>query len=118
MGAPVTWFDVSSENPKRLGEFYTQLFGWSLAPSGDDGYSLIDTGAGDGAVGGGIGTARSFEETQSTTVYFRVPDLRATLDTAIELGGTEILPPTALPGDYGSFALFADPDGRTIGLMG
>jgi len=118
MGAPVTWFDVSSADPKRLAEFYTQLFGWKLAPSGDDTYSLIDTDAGEGAIGGGIGTARSPEEGASTTVYIGVADLRGTLDKAVELGGTELVPPTALPGDYGSFALFADPDGRTVGLMG
>jgi predicted enzyme related to lactoylglutathione lyase len=118
MGAPVAWFDVTSNDPKKLAEFYTQLFGWSLAPSGDDTYSLIDTGAGDGAIGGGIGTARSAEEGGSTTIYLSVADLRATLDKAVELGATELVPPTALPGDYGSFALFADPDGRTVGLMG
>jgi predicted enzyme related to lactoylglutathione lyase len=29
-----------------------------------------------------------------------------------------LVPPTPLPGNYGSFAMFADPDGRAVGLMG
>jgi hypothetical protein len=32
----------------------TELFGWTAGPE-FDGYTLIDTGAGEGAVGGGIG---------------------------------------------------------------
>ena len=33
-----------------------------------------------------------------------------------ELGGTPLVPPMALPGDYGHIAIFADPDGNAVGL--
>ena len=118
MGAPVSWFDISSADPKRIGDFYSKLFGWTLSESGTDGYSLVDTGAGDGAIGGGIQTARDIGDAGTTTIYLRVDDLQGTLDQAVALGGDVLVPPTPLPGDYGSFAMFSDPDGRAVGLMG
>lgn len=118
MAAPITWFDLTTDEPDKVGAFYQELFGWSLGPSGDDGYSLIDTGAGDGAIGGGISRAEAGEGVGSTRIYVRVDDLQSCLDKATSLGGTVVVPPTALPGNYGSFALFTDPDGRIVGLMG
>ena len=118
MAAPITWFDLTSADPERLGAFYRGLFGWTTGPSGSDGYSLVDTGAGDGAVAGGIATAHGGMDAGTTTIYVRVEDLEAHLDKAVSLGGVIVVPPTVLPGDYGSFALFADPDGRVVGLMG
>jgi hypothetical protein len=38
------------------------------------------------------------------------------LDTAESLGGKTIVPPTGLPGEFGKFATFADPDGHTLGM--
>lgn len=32
------------------------------------------------------------------------------------LAGKEVVPPTDLPGGYGRFAMFADPDGHPVGL--
>ena len=46
----------------------------------------------------------------------RVDDLQASLDRAETLGGKALVPPTDLPDGYGRFAMFADPDGNTIGL--
>jgi predicted enzyme related to lactoylglutathione lyase len=48
--------------------------------------------------------------------YVRVDDLAATLDRAVELGGTRVAEPTDLPEGYGSYAIFADPDGNPVGL--
>ena len=119
MGAPVAWFDITSKDPKRIGKFYTDLFGWTLSDSGQPDYSLVDTGAGDGAIGGGIGATQGPDDPGGgTTIYMRVGDLQGYLDKAVSLGGTVLVPPTPLPGDFGSFALFADPDGRAVGLWG
>ena len=35
---------------------------------------------------------------------------------AVALGGQKLVPPTALPGDFGKFAIFTDPDGNQVGL--
>jgi predicted enzyme related to lactoylglutathione lyase len=115
MGAPVAWFEINASDPKRAGDFYRQLFDWKLTES-DQGYLLVDTGAGDGAVGGGIWGTQGPDDPGGTKVYMRVDDLQSYLDRAVQLGGTIVLGPTPLPGDFGSFALFADPDGHTVGL--
>jgi len=116
MGAPVAFFEVISPNPERTRSFYTQLFGWTTADSGSPRYWLADTGAGDGAIGGAIGGIQPDEGKGRTTIYMRVDDLQAYLDKAEELGGRMLVPPSPLPGDWGTFAMFADPDGQVVGL--
>jgi hypothetical protein len=49
-------------------------------------------------------------------IYLRVDDLDAYLSRAGELGGQRLVPPTDLPGDFGRFAVLADPDGNPVGL--
>ena len=116
MGAPMAYFEIISKNPERIRDFYTELFGWTANGGTADNYWLIDTGAGDGAVGGGIGDVQEGETGGRTTLYMRVDDLQAYLDKAERLGGKTLVPPTPLPGDFGSFAMFADPDGTTVAL--
>jgi predicted enzyme related to lactoylglutathione lyase len=116
MGAPVAWFEITAANPEPLVEFYTELFGWTTADSGADGYTLVDTGNGDNAIAGRIGATQSPDDPGGVTVYMKVDDLQAYLDRAEELGGKTVVPPMDLPGDFGRFALFADPAGHTIGL--
>lgn len=114
MGRPVAMFEIVSPHYERAREFYTTLFDWSLQPV-DDTYALIDTGAGEAALPGGIGAAAG-ESDGGVKVYLSVDDLDAYLAKAAALGGTTLVPPTTLPGDYGSFAIVADPDGNAVGL--
>ena len=116
MGAPVAFFEITSHDPTRLTAFYRELFDWTIDESQGPGYSLVDTGAGEEAVGGGIGSVTDPAETGGVSVYMRVDDLQASLDRAETLGGKALVPPTDLPDGYGRFAMFADPDGNTIGL--
>ena len=69
-----------------------------------------------GAVSGGIGAVSEPGGTGGVSVYMRVDDLQASLDRAETLGGKALVPPTDLPDGYGRFAMFADPDGNSIGL--
>jgi len=115
MGQPVAFFEVISPDHERAQKFYSQLFGWQVATNpATGGYGLVDTGAGDGAIGGGIGP--SGEPEKGVKIYMRVDDLGAYLDRAEQLGGKRLVPPTDLPGDYGRFAVFTDPDGNQVGL--
>lgn len=114
MGQPVAMFEITASNSERATKFYSELFDWTAQPV-EDGYTLIDTGAGDGAIPGGIGQPQR-GDVPRTTVYVRVDDLQAYLDKASELGGSAVVPPTELPGGYGSFAVLADPDGTQVGL--
>jgi predicted enzyme related to lactoylglutathione lyase len=116
MGQPVAFFEVISTDPERAQKFYAEMFGWQVEANPDmGGYALVDTGAGEGAVGGGIGPANTPTEA-GVKIYMRVDDLDASLERAERLGGQRLVPPTDLPGDYGRFAIFADPDGNPVGL--
>jgi uncharacterized protein len=116
MGQPVAFFEVVSAEPERAQRFYAALFDWQVdASPGMEGYALIDTGAGEGAVGGGIGPSHGPGDT-GVKIYVRVDDLDAYLTRAQELGGTPLMPPMDLPGDFGRIAVVADPDGNAVGL--
>jgi predicted enzyme related to lactoylglutathione lyase len=116
MGAPVAFFEIISDDHERAQRFYADLFGWQINADPEmDGYALADTGNGDDAVGGGIGPS-SPDDPAGVRIYARVDDLQSCLEQAGKLGGTPLVPPTELPGGYGQFAMFADPDGNRVGL--
>lgn len=115
MGQPIAFFEVLSPNHERAQRFYAELFDWQVAADpAMGGYGLVDTGAGEGAIGGGIGPGENGEA--SVKVYVRVDDLDAYLDRAEALGGKRVMPPTDLPGGFGRIAVFTDPDGNQVGL--
>jgi len=116
MGAPVAYFEIVSPNAERIRTFYTQLFGWATVDIGDPTYTMIDTGAGADAIGGGIGSPQRKTDPAGTKIYMRVDDLQSYVDRAEQLGGRTVVSPTPLPGDFGSFAVLADPDGQLVGL--
>jgi predicted enzyme related to lactoylglutathione lyase len=116
MGQPVAFFEIVSTEPERAQKFYAELFGWKVdTDPAMGGYGLVDTGAGPDAIGGGIGASSAPGDT-GVKIYLRVDDLDAYLNRAEALGGTRILPPTDLPGDFGRIAVLADPDGNAVGL--
>ncbi|HEY2686922.1 MAG TPA: VOC family protein, partial [Streptosporangiaceae bacterium] len=97
MGQPVAFFEVVSTDAPRAQKFYAELFGWQVAADpAMGGYALVDTGAGDDAIGGGIGPAETPAEA-GVKIYMRVDDLDSYLDRAEKLGGQRLVPPTDLP---------------------
>jgi len=118
MANPVAYFEITSNDPARARAFYGDLFGWKAEPDESlGGYAMVDTGAGDTAIGGGIGASNEPGDT-GIRIYIQVDDLEGYLEKAGKLGGTTVVPPTELPGDYGRFAVFTDPDGNQVGLWG
>jgi predicted enzyme related to lactoylglutathione lyase len=114
----VAFFEIVSPDHERAQKFYAELFGWEVAADpAMGGYGLVDTGAGDGAIGGGIGPAQEQQPAEkSVKIYMRVDDLDSYLDRAEQLGGKRLVPPMDLPGDMGRIAIFTDPDGNQVGL--
>jgi len=116
MGQPVAFFEISSPDQERAQEFYRELFDWQVdADPSMGGYALVDTGAGAGAIIGGIGASTGPDDV-GVKIYIRVDDLDAYLRRAEKLGGKTAVPPTELPGDFGKFAVFTDPDDNAVGL--
>jgi uncharacterized protein len=115
-GAPVTWFEIGSDDPAGARDFYGELFGWSFAVEGP--YSVITTGP-DHRLQGGVqdtsaplpdGTPRSY-----AIPCVEVDDVAATCDRVVQLGGKVIVPATAIPTGL-AYAHVADPAGTHIGI--
>jgi uncharacterized protein len=115
-GAPVTWFEIGSDDPAGARHFYGELFGWSFAVDGP--YSIITTDP-DHTLQGGVqdtsgalpdGTPRSY-----AIPCVEVDDVAATCDRVVELGGKVMVPATAIPAGL-VYAHVADPSGAHIGV--
>jgi len=108
-------FEIIGNDGPRLHKFYADLFDWNVGESMPDmgHYALVD-GASSG-LPGGIGQAMDGSGPR-VTVYIQVPDLQATLDNAVAMGGQVLMPPTEIP-NIVTLAMFADPDGNAIGLI-
>lgn len=116
MGAPVVHWEINSNNAAGLQEFYSKLFGWSINSNNPMNYGLVNTGSKLGA-GGGIGQNDPNQPAPpAVTFYVQVSDLQETLNRAVGMGGTIVMPPTEIP-NMVTFALFRDPEGNTIGIV-
>jgi predicted enzyme related to lactoylglutathione lyase len=112
MGAPVTWFEITTNKPTAVREFYADLFGWKLQVLEEANYALVDTGP-EGAISGGIGEAQGPNQ---VIFYIEVDDPQAYLDRIERAGGRTVVPVTEVP-DVVTFAQFADPQGNVAGLV-
>lgn len=113
MGNPVVHFEVGGRDVERTRAFYSELFGWDIKMD-PTGYGVVDTGSEVG-IGGGI--MRTPPQVPAyVTFYVGVDDLDKYITRAEELGGRTVLRPMPI-GAIGAFAMFADPDGNTIGLF-
>lgn len=112
MGAPVTWFEISTSEAKAVREFYAELFGWNLQVLEEANYALVNTGGKD-TIGGGIGEAQGPNQ---VIFYIEVDDPQAQLDRIEKAGGKTVVPVTEVP-DLVTFAQFADPQGNVVGLV-
>ena len=113
MAHPVVHFEVGAADDAPLVAFYGELFGWGLQGFPGGGYTTIDTRGGSG-INGGIGRSRTGEPWSA--FYVETGDVQATLDRAVTLGGTTVLPVTDFGGAV-TIAMFDDPDGLLIGLV-
>lgn len=112
MAHPVIHWEIGARDADRLQSFYTELFGWDIAPAGP-GYSIVAPE--DGGIGGGIMQVKD-PVPPYLTFYVEVDDLEAEVQRSTDLGATQVVPPTAIPG-VGRFAMFRDPDGNHIGML-
>ncbi len=112
MPNPVTHWEISGKNAKKLHDFYTKLFGWEVNANNPMNYGLVDTHS-KGGINGGIPQS---DQGKGVIIYVEVADLKKQLAKAEKLGGKTIVPPTVIP-NMVTFALFSDPEGNVIGLV-
>jgi len=112
-GPAVDWFEVLGADADRTQRFYGELFGWTADESGFPSYRLVNTQAGEDAVGGGLGASQ--EGRIWATVYAKVADVETTLSRAEALGGGRVYGPNRVD-DHMQTGAFRDPAGNVFGV--
>ena len=112
MAYPVTHFEITAKDSKKISDFYGKVFEWSLEDAPMN-YKMVKTNSGEhNGIGGGIGPSR--DGRSSVTFYLETEDLKGTLAKVEKLGGKTIVPP--MKAGPVELAMFADPEGNVIGL--
>lgn len=119
----VVHFEIPADDPDRLAEFYTQLFGWHIEKMAIGGmhYYVTSTVEADergqprqpGAINGGMFQRQSPE--QRPINYVNVESVEEYLQKAGGLGATVLMGKTPVPG-MGFFAQLVDPQGNHFGI--
>ena len=113
MAHPVMWFEVLGNDGEKLQRFYGDLFGWTFDVIQPINYGVAKTGDTRG-IPGGIG--QTFRGTRPwVTFYTETPDVTASLERAVALGGKVITPRTVMPDVI--LGVFEDPEGHVLGLV-
>lgn len=113
-GNPIGWFEIMGADAGATQKFYRELFGWNVDANNPMQYGMVE--AAEGGIGGGVGGA--MDGKPQVTVYADVDDLQGTLDKAVSLGGSVVMPPMEVDGQNGlTIAQFKDPSGNVIGIM-
>jgi predicted enzyme related to lactoylglutathione lyase len=106
----IVHFEIPADDVERARDFYQQLFGWQFQAPQED-YHLIETG--EGGIGGGM-MKRPVPEA-GITIYISVESLDEYVAKVQSLGGTVVVPKTAVP-TMGYFAQFLDTEGNALAI--
>jgi predicted enzyme related to lactoylglutathione lyase len=113
-----SWAELNARGRDDAVPFYERVFGWAIRrselPDAPDYVEFLVDGE------SVAGAAELFPAAPAGTpnhwlVYFGADDVDAAFSKAAGLGAREIVPPQDFPG--GRFAIVADPQGATFGLL-
>jgi predicted enzyme related to lactoylglutathione lyase len=113
-------FEIHAKNPTRAAAFYAAVFGWQfLKVDGPKPYWVVNTGEGDGIIGGlMVRQGDPPDEGQAVNAFvltMQVDSVADTLADAVRHGGREAVARFAVPG-VGWIGYAKDPDGNIFGL--
>lgn len=115
MSNRVTHFEIPSDNPERLMEFFKKAFGWNYVQFGGEPYWIAMTGdEKNPGINGGFMKKR--DPNQPMVNSIAVDNIDAAIRNVEEAGGAIVVPKNAIPG-VGWLAYFKDPDGNIHGIM-
>ena len=100
------------KDPKKVENFYSNLFGWKFTPVPGIDYSLFEAPSGPG---GGIGGLQPGNWPAGITNYILVNSVED-YQKKIQKAGGKIIVPKAEVMDQGWFAVFEDPAGNRLAL--
>lgn len=100
------------KDPKKVENFYSNLFGWKFEAVPGMDYSLFQTPSGPG---GGVGALEPGNWPSGITNYISVDSVEEYQEKVKKAGGKIIVPKAEVPGQ-GWFAVFEDPSGTRMAL--
>lgn len=118
----VVHFEIPADDPDKLAEFYTGLFGWQITkmPGEMEYWSVMTVEADEngmpkqpGAINGGMG--RRMMPDQKPMNYIAVESVDEYAAKAESLGATVTMAKQPVPG-MGWFAMVMDPQGNMFGI--
>lgn len=112
-GSPI-WFELATADAEASGAFYGPLFGWEAVDCVMPGYHLARQGA--DVVAGLMVPDDDQCGPPAWTIYFEVDDTDAIAAAVEAAGGQVLMPPQDVPGT-GRFAVLADPQGASFGIL-
>ena len=115
MGNPVVHWEFWSKDPARASAFYRKVFDWNVQEAQGMDYSFVDTGTGGGINGGIMKPSEEGPWPGNMAFYIDVDDLATYRKRITDAGGRIIVEEQEVPG-MGAFSLFADPEGRVLGI--
>jgi predicted enzyme related to lactoylglutathione lyase len=114
MPNPVVHWEFWSKDPDKLSNFYEDVFDWKISHVTEMAYHMVETG-GEGGIDGGIMKPDDGPLPGNMAFYIDVDDLKGYGEKIVKAGGKVIAEEMEVPG-AGKFSLFADPEGRVLGL--
>ena len=115
MPHPVVHFEIMGKNGKKLQEFYQNLFGWTIDSNNPMNYGLTKTRENNIGIDGGIGDTQGGAPSY-VACYAAVDDIQGSLDNAVKLGATVLVPVTTIP-NMVTFCTLRDPEGNVFGMV-
>ncbi len=120
---PVVHFEIYSDDPDQLVQFYTSLFDWTANPVPGMDYRPIKTVETDvkgmpsqaGGINGGMLKRPAGFDARSWVNYVSVESVDAALERAQELGARVTRGKSPVPG-MGWFAMLVDPQGNSFAI--
>ena len=107
------WYDLMTSKPDAAKAFYSTVFGWGTQGWDKGDYAMWTIG--EKGPFGGLMDGKPGAPSQWLG-YISTPDLKATIERALELGGELVVPITAIS-ESSKFALLADPQGAQFAVF-
>jgi len=114
--ASLIWFEIPADDLMRAKKFYSQLFGWNIAPFPNSPvaeYEHIDTGGPDASPDGGL--MKRMHPDQGITTFISVPSVQKFVAKIEKLGGSICKEKTAVAG-MGYFAVCKDTEDNAFAI--
>lgn len=113
----IVWFDLTVPNAEAVRDFYAEVVGWEPADHdmGDyNDYDMKHPDTGETVSGVCHAMGMNAEIPPQWMLYITVPDLTASMEAVVRMGGKVIIPPRS---DTVRLCIIQDPAGAMCALM-